>query len=228
MLTADEIFYNLKNEKIIQDVSFSLQPGERVALLGPNGAGKTTLLKLAAGLKKPDRGRVLWKDQDMLVAQPRIGYLSHDIQLYEDLTACQNLKFFCRLHGLQRDREEILQWLKRVNLLLYADSRVEKLSRGMKQRLALCRCFFIEPEVILLDEPFSGLDLSSVENLLDMMEEFSSCPFMFASHDIDRALQHCHRWLLIEKGSFSERGSPTEGSKLRRLFPGNFKEKIEQ
>ncbi len=220
MLEFKDVSYSLGQKSIIENLNLEVVPGERVALLGPNGAGKTTALKLAAGLKKPGTGQVLWEENSIAGSRPRTGYLGHEVHLYEDLTLRQNLKFFARLYGVERDSDDMIYWLKRLGLELYADDPASSLSRGLKQRLALCRCFFISPRLLLLDEPFTGLDLESAGVLIELLEEFSGLPVLYTTHDIDRALNHCQRWLLLVDGSLKASGSREEGDYLISRFPG--------
>ncbi len=226
MLEMDGVTLSLAGRDIIDDVSLSLSAGEKLAVLGPNGAGKTTLLKIAAGLLEPDRGSVIWENKDILNNRPRIGYLGHEVQLYEDLTLRQNLNFFARLYGCSLEGSEIESWLSRFDLMLYADSRVEELSRGMKQRLALCRCFFITPQLLILDEPYTGLDVSSIKVLVELWSELSTCPVLFTTHDLDWGLEHGDRWLMLKKGKAVAGGDSSEVDRLKKIFPGARQEKV--
>ena len=218
MLTLKQVNYYVGERPIIKNFNLQAKQGETLALLGSNGAGKTTLLKLAEGLKKPDSGEVLWKKGHLIKNRPRIGFLGHDLYLYEDLTLRQNLKFFSRLYQTEKTSEEIFSWLKRLGLELYAGDRVENLSRGMKQRLAICRCFFISPQLILLDEPYTGLDLSARQILKELLQKYSHCPVLFTSHDIDRALGNCQRWVLLKNGRLVNKGDSCEKEKIYNNF----------
>lgn len=214
MLVLKKVNYYVGERAIIKNFDLQIEPGNTIVLLGSNGAGKTTLLKLAAGLKNPDSGEVLWQDSPLVKNRPRIGFLGHDLYLYEDLTLRQNLKFFSRLYQIEKTPEEIFNWLKKLGLELYAGDRVENLSRGMKQRLAICRCFFISPQLILLDEPYTGLDFSARQILKELLQEYSHCPVLFTSHDIDRALANCQQWFLLKNGRAVNRGDSGEKEKI--------------
>ena len=146
-------------------VSFSIGAGQVTALLGPNGAGKSTLLSIAATLLEPSSGDVLYGDLTARQAgaslRRRIGLLGHDLYLYPELTAAENLRFFGGLYGLGDLDERIAAALSSAGLAGRADEPVSAYSRGMRQRLALERALLHDPRLVLLDEPFTGLDDAS-------------------------------------------------------------------
>lgn len=147
--------------RALDGVDLALPEGAFLLLAGPNGAGKSTLLRLLAGLGKPSGGSVRVAGADPYrdaAARRQIGLLSHQILLYEDLTARENLAFFARLYGLAGPDRLIAHALGRAGLAGRGDDRVRTFSRGMKQRLALARATLHEPTVVLFDEPFTGLD----------------------------------------------------------------------
>jgi heme exporter protein A len=153
----------------LDGVGFELPAGASLVVLGPNGAGKTTLLRILATLLRPSGGEAsvlgcslpgeAWK------LRGRIGYLGHEPLLYRDLSGRENLRFQARLHGLERAAAEarIEELLRAVGMERRADERVAELSAGMRQRLSICRCVLHEPELLLLDEPDSNLDVEGRE-----------------------------------------------------------------
>ncbi len=158
----------------LEDVSFALPRGESLVVLGPNGAGKTTLLRVLATLLRPGGGEVsvlgCRLPRDAWRARGRIGFLGHEPLLYRDLTARENLAFCARLHAIERPGGRIDHLLERVGMGGRADERVAHLSAGMAQRVAACRAVLHEPELVLLDEPWTHLDPGAramVEQLLD-------------------------------------------------------------
>jgi len=155
------------------DVSFDLGGGVCLALLGRNGAGKTTLLRILAGLARAERGKVmvLGGDPRRAETRARIGVLGHGLALYEELSALENLALYARLYQLDHPRREAEAWLERVGLLALRDSLVREFSRGMRQRLAIARALLHDPEVLLLDEPFSALDDQAVGILSGLLVE---------------------------------------------------------
>jgi ABC-type multidrug transport system ATPase subunit len=145
----------------LRRLDLEIAPGECVALTGRNGSGKTTLLRVASQLTRPTRGELSFP----ALANgkvPAIGYVSHAIMLYEDLTAEENLKLFGRLLGIAEPRRRALELLDATNLAARATSLVRTFSRGMKQRLAIARALLNDPGVLLLDEPGTGLDTESM------------------------------------------------------------------
>lgn len=157
-------------------VDLVVERGEVVLLAGPNGAGKSTLLRCVAGLARPTRGRVHVAGCDVhreLAARAGIGLLSHHALLYDDLTARENLRFAATLHGLDNAEERIATALAAAELTQRADTRVGAFSRGMLQRLAIARAVLHAPALLLLDEPFTGLDLPAANALRQRVAELA-------------------------------------------------------
>jgi ABC-type multidrug transport system ATPase subunit len=145
----------------LRRLDLEIAPGECVALTGRNGSGKTTLLRVASQLTRPTRGELAFPGLKEGEA-PAIGYVSHAIMLYEELTAEENLQLFGRLLGIAEPRRRATQLLEATNLSARATSLVRTFSRGMKQRLAIARALLSDPGVLLLDEPGTGLDTESM------------------------------------------------------------------
>jgi heme exporter protein A len=140
-------------QRVLRDITFELARGSALVVTGPNGAGKTTLLRLLAGLTAPTRGSL-----DVALDRSRLGFLGHEPLLYRELTALENLDLFGRLYRVPERRERIGMLLERFGLWDARGQRVAALSRGMTQRLALCRTLLHDPELLVLDEPHSALD----------------------------------------------------------------------
>ncbi len=155
MLTLRRVAKFYGSRLIFKEVGFSVPPGSITLLAGPNGAGKSTLLKIMAGLLRPSAGQV---DMD---PQIRLGYLGHQTFIYPDLSALENLAFWSRLHGQKPAESRLLAALERVDLAPFAQERAGGFSRGMAQRLNLARVFLLDFNLLLLDEPGTGLDLPS-------------------------------------------------------------------
>jgi heme ABC exporter ATP-binding subunit CcmA len=188
----------------LRDVGFELRRGETLAVLGANGAGKSTLLRLLAGLARPSAGRL---ELDGLPpgdrrARARLGYVGHATQLYPALTARENLIFAGRLHGLADAASRADAGLAREGLSEVAARRAGDFSRGMAQRLAIARGLIHDPPIVLLDEPFTGLDPRAADRLerrlADLRAEGRSV--VWVTHEIDRAARGCDRALVLARG----------------------------
>jgi ABC-type multidrug transport system ATPase subunit len=164
-LTFTDVTRNFGRRRALNRVSFTCHAGQIVALLGANGAGKSTLLSIAATMLEPSSGAVLYGGHSARAAgaalRARIGVLGHDLYIYPELTAFENLAFFGRLYGLSDVDSAVRTALVRAGLEDRATDPVSSFSRGMRQRLALERALLHSPRLLLLDEPFTGLDDAS-------------------------------------------------------------------
>jgi len=191
---------------VIQGLDFTVTSGEFVALLGPNGAGKTTFLRILASLSKPGIGEVRIAGY-RLPAQAagvrrKLGVVSHLPLLYGDLTAEENLQFYCRLYGVQDPRVRIEHILGLVGLATRRRDLVRTFSRGMQQRLAIGRAVLHDPEVLLLDEPHTGLDQDACMMLDNVLREVAvrGRTVVMTSHDLVRAADLASRFDILSRG----------------------------
>jgi heme exporter protein A len=170
------------DKRILRGLDLDVGMHDFLLVTGPNGSGKTTLLRLCAGLAAPTRGQL-----EVDVERGRVGYLAHEPLVYRELTALENLDLYGRLYRVPERRERIGMLLERFGLWDVRHVRAGSFSRGMLQRLALCRALLHEPELLILDEPYSGLDDEGVL-LLDreLSERAASGTFVVATHDPDR------------------------------------------
>ena len=179
--------------KALSQVNFTCEAGEIVGLLGPNGAGKSTLLNILATLLSPSKGSVIYGDRTAAdggaAIRAQIGMLGHDLFLYPELTARENLTFFGELYGLPNVPKVVAAALEQSGLASRADDFVAGFSRGMRQRVALERALLHHPRLILLDEPFTGLDQASVSALSTRLrdQQRAGCLIVLATHDLDIA-----------------------------------------
>jgi len=191
--------------RILLDIGeFAIAAGSCTMLTGPNGAGKTTLLKIVATLLRPSGGRVRLFGSELEPAdvRRRVGFLSHESFVYADLTPRENLRFYARAFGLAAPEKRIAALIARVGLSGWEDVPVRCFSRGMEQRIALARAFLHEPDLLLLDEPYSGLDAQAVVLLSGLLAEARAAgkAIILTTHDIALGLSACSRALILSRG----------------------------
>ncbi len=191
----------------LRDLTVSVGRGEFVSLFGRNGAGKTTLLRIVAGLCRPSAGLVRIHAPGGASLTPQasrglMGYLSHDTALYLDLTAFENLRFYAEMHGLPHATSDLDSRIAIVGLANWGREPVRNYSRGMQQRLAIARAFLHDPELLLLDEPFTGLDQRGTAFLRTYLAEAhghgKTC--LMTTHDLMLGYEMSDRLVVIEKG----------------------------
>jgi heme exporter protein A len=205
-VTAPNLGRHFGRRRALAQVSFDCRAGEIVGLLGPNGAGKSTLLAILATLLAPSTGDVTYGGHSARSAgaelRRRLGMLGHDLFLYPELTARENLLFFARLYGVPNPAARVAASLEQARLDDRADDQVLGFSRGMRQRLALERAFVHEPRLLLLDEPFTGLDQVSAEALVTRLRQLQQggCLIVVATHDLEVAEGLLTRALFLRNG----------------------------
>jgi heme exporter protein A len=174
LLEAQGLERSFGRARILRGLDLSLYPGEALAVIGPNGAGKTTLLRILAGLMRPSAGQVRLRGEALTrenhAARRSIGFLSHQSLLYDDLTLLENLSFAARLYLLDRPEQVARAALESAGLGDRAADLPARLSRGLLQRAAIARATLHDPEVLLLDEPFTGLDAGAADQLRSRLE----------------------------------------------------------
>jgi len=213
----------------LDGVDFEVRHGEPVALFGVNGAGKTTLLRILSGGLKATAGQLTIEGLDPRRApaagRGRIGLLSHQTLLYDDLTARENLVFFAELHGLGDPGAQAQSLLREVDLEDRADDPVGGFSRGMQQRVALARALLHRPALLLLDEPSSGLDARAAGRLRAALREAASrgATWVMATHDVEEGLDLCPRWVAMWRGRVVDAGASVgaEADRVRALVRGD-------
>ncbi len=202
----------------VRDVSFQCAPGEVLGLLGPNGAGKTTALRILSTALRPDAGRAHINNIDILAeplkARQRIGFLSGSTGLYGRLTARENVEYFGRLHGmapaLLKARCDAL--FAQLHMEEYAHKRADQLSTGMKQKCAIARTVIHAPEVLILDEPTTGLDVMSARIMLEFIASYKALgiPLIFSTHHLHEVDKLCDRVCIIHQGVSAFTGTPDQ------------------
>src|SRR5512137_342246 len=172
MIEAQKLAKYFGRFTALRSLTISIGKGEFVSLFGRNGAGKTTFLRIVAGLSRPSSGELKILNPELQsprAARGLIGYLSHNTALYLDLTALENLRFYGELHGLPHQDRDLELEIERVGLAGREHEPVRNYSRGMQQRLAIARAFLHDPHILLLDEPFTGLDQTGTEFLREYL-----------------------------------------------------------
>ncbi|MBN1543605.1 heme ABC exporter ATP-binding protein CcmA [candidate division KSB1 bacterium] len=197
----------------LKELNLHIHEGECTAFMGANGAGKTTLLKIIAALTSPSHGQIRIEGQDPHQngkIKKRIGFAGHQTFLYGDLTVEENLAFYSTLYGIPKAERRIEQVLEQVGLKSRRQERVRSLSRGLQQRLSLARAVLHNPPVLLLDEPFSGLDLRFSEKLKDLIKNLNrrGTTILLTTHELATAKELCTRLLLLQNGHLQLDESP--------------------
>jgi len=186
----------------VEGISIDVNRGETVLLFGHNGSGKTTLLRLLATLTRPSEGTISLQGTEFSRDRPtqrgELGFVAHETYLYEQLTALENLRLHARLHGVDPNRCEAQ--LDAVGLTDRGNDPVSEFSHGMAKRLALARATLHDPALLLLDEPFTGLDEESLLRVTEQLRELEETTVVFATHDVDRGFRYADRVLVLDGG----------------------------
>ena len=206
MIRVENVSKSFGGKHALRGVDFRIAEGEYVALLGVNGAGKTTLIKILATLSRPTSGQIAIAGDSLQERPARvrrlIGVMSHQTFLYGDLSADENLRFYARMYGVSDADRRIDELLHQVNLHTRRYDLVRTFSRGMQQRLSLARALLHRPKILLLDEPFAGLDINAAAMLSELLQKSiaEDSTVLITTHDIRFALDRARRILLIKDG----------------------------
>jgi len=206
MITVKKLVKRFGLKTVLRGVDFEVQPGEFVALLGPNGAGKTTFLRILASLSRPSLGEVKIAGYKLpgeaAQVRARLGVVSHLPLLYGDLTAEENLRFFARMYNIPDPELRITEVLEMVGLEARRHDLVRTYSRGMQQRLTIGRAVLHDPDVMLFDEPYTGLDQDASSMLDDVLKTVAAQgrTVVMTSHDLARAEDLATRFDILSRG----------------------------
>ena len=203
LLELRDVQKGLGHRSVLNGVDLEVHGGELVWLTGPNGSGKTTLLKVAAGLAPPSCGEVRWFGEPASsLLRARLGVLLDASFLYGELTAEENLLYYAKLYGLKPAREAVMHWLEQVRLHRDKHVLVKAFSKGMRQRLAIARAFLHQPDLLLLDEPYDGLDAASSHRLTGWLREFAEAGagILLVSHDAGPFRELANRAVRLTQG----------------------------
>lgn len=204
-ITTSKLSKVFGNRKAVDKVTFDLPQGAFLSIFGPNGAGKTTLLRVLSTLSRATSGTASLMGIDIKEepdkVRDHIGLISHNSMLYLDLTAEENLLFAARLYGVENPEERVLELLEAVELKHRRLDTVRTFSRGMTQRLSIARALIHDPDVVFLDEPYSGLDPHAVEIFDDLIGQVrEGRTFVMVSHDLQKGFSMCTHALVLAKG----------------------------
>jgi ABC-2 type transport system ATP-binding protein len=230
VLEFDGLYKAYGSNQVLQGVGFTVAPGQMFGFCGSNGAGKTTTMRIAMGLVGADAGEVRWNgapvDADV---RRRIGYMPEERGLYPKMKVGEQLTYFARLHGMAAGpaARAATEWADRLGLAERRNERVEKLSLGNQQRVQLAAALVSEPDVLILDEPFSGLDPVGVDSLAEAL--LDQCrrgvPVVFSSHQLDLVERLCDavgilaRGRIVASGTVAELRAAGSGRQLRVVVP---------
>ncbi len=213
-LTATNLVKRFGGVTAVDQVSFTVQPGEIVGLLGPNGAGKTTTLRIVAAILEPDEGEVRLGDIDArrqrVEAKRRIGFLSGDTRLYQRLSSREMLQYFGRLYGMPDEAidRRIAVLARELEMEDFVDRPCASLSSGQKQRANIARAFLHEPDLLILDEPTTALDVISGHFIVEAIRRERSLgrSILFSTHVMEEAEYLCDRIVLLHRGRVIDTG----------------------
>ena len=201
-LSLSQVTKTYGSIRAVWNVDLEVYPGDFVAVFGPNGAGKTTLLGMIASLIRPTRGEVRLASENAPLDRSRVGYVSHKSLLYNELTSFENMLFYARLYGLEGAPERARRMVVQMGLEEAMDRPVAQFSRGMKQRLTVGRALLHEPEILLLDEPYTGLDRHGGRLLTGILEGLKEegRTVLLITHNLDEGLELCTRAVIQHRG----------------------------
>lgn len=213
--------------KAVHSLSFNVEPGQIFALLGPNGAGKSSLIRMLVGLTMADAGeiRIFSNGQQIpKIPETSFGYLPEDRGLYPDKTVTENLSYIGKLRGLSKEQiqEQLAIWLPRFDLMDKVKDNLSKLSKGNQQKVQLISCLIHRPQLLILDEPFSGLDPINQEHVLSILNELkqSGTTILLSAHQMALVERLADAMLLLNKGQQVALGSLSEV--IAQLSPEKF------
>ncbi|MBC8590965.1 ABC transporter ATP-binding protein [Wansuia hejianensis] len=203
-LEVKDLYKSFSGKEVLHGISFNVESGKALGLLGRNGAGKTTTIRIIMNLFEANKGEILLDGKKFNPREHQIGYLPEERGLYPKKKVIDQLVYLGQLRGLtsKQAKENTLYWLKRLGVEEYKDKKLETLSKGNQQKVQLAETFLCNPEIIILDEPFSGLDPVNSQILKDIINELidNEKLLIFSSHQMNYIEEFCEEIALIDKG----------------------------
>lgn len=219
---------------VLKDLNLEIENGDFVAIFGPNGAGKTTLLKILSTLSSPTSGEIYIKgvnlEKDRNKIRANLGVLTHESYLYENLTALENLKFFASMYDLNDIHNKAIEVLKYIGLEGRGGDIVRNFSRGMKQRLSLARAIIHDPSILLLDEPYNGLDQHGIKILNELIIKLvnEKKTIVMTTHNFYESLSLAKTTLILNKGRivYEERNQNQNSEEFMKKYISVIEEQL--
>ncbi len=223
MIRVEHLYKYFDEFCVNDDISLEIKEGSIFGLLGPNGAGKTTLMRMLSTVTTPDRGQILFQNELLSSKHiPLIGYMPEERGLYRKMSVVDQLLYFAELKGLKRSqaKEQVKFWLKRLEIIDWADKKMEELSKGMAQKIQFISTILHQPKFLILDEPFSGFDPVNADLVKDLIIELkeNGTTILFSTHRMDNVEELCDRLAIIHKGKKVLDGAINE---VRRSYFNN-------
>ena len=214
-LLIEHIEKSFAKTRVITDLSMEVREGSIFGFLGPNGAGKTTTMRMILDILRPDSGRITWNGQDVReVPRRAFGYLPEERGLYPKVQVEEQLLFLARLHGLTKSaaQQHLNEWLSRFQITEYRKRKVEELSKGNQQKIQFLATILHDPLILIMDEPFSGLDPLNAEVLKEAFEEMHrrGKTIIFSTHQLEQVEELCQDVVIINQGQMVVQGSVRE------------------
>ena len=219
-LKAENIFKSFGEKEVLRDISFTAHGGAALGLLGRNGAGKTTTIRIIMGVFFPDKGKVLVDGKQINRNNIRIGYMPEERGLYPKIKICDQLVYLAQLRGMSsKDAQKACEkWLERMSMTEYKNKKLETLSKGNQQKIQLAATLMCDPQIVILDEPFSGLDPVNAMLLKDVIKEMitGGAVVLFSSHQMNYIEEFCESIAIINQGKIAVDGKITD---IKRSYP---------
>ncbi|MEJ6949490.1 heme ABC exporter ATP-binding protein CcmA [Natronospora cellulosivora (SeqCode)] len=222
-LVVENLKKRLAGKEVLKGISLNLQEGEILSIFGPNGAGKTTLLNLLSTLSTPAKGKIILMGEDIRKTSAKIkrkvGLVSHKTFLYDSLTAYENLEFYAQMYSLSNYEDRILTVIREVGLDYCLYDLVDSFSRGMKQRLAIARAIIHYPELLLLDEPYTGLDQHAIVILNKIIKDLNKKgrSTVIVTHNLEQGFKISDKFIILLNGSIKY-SARTSNYTLKELY----------